>query len=104
MVSLGERSLFVDQILRQFGQRFLVHQWSDGCAVFDQFTGNTHSLDYSACAGFIAAQSNDSPCQAIETSIRLAHPEKSAAEVSALVKSCFKRLELSGLTVAEKMN
>lgn len=86
------------------GQRFLIHQWSDGCAVFDQFTGNTHSLDSSACAGFIAAQRNDNPYQAIEDSIRTLHPEKSTAEVTALAKNCLARLEQSGLTEAENKN
>lgn len=86
------------------GQRFLIHQWSDGCAVFDQFTGNTHSLDFSACAGFIAAQRNDNPYRAIEDSIRALHPDKSTAEVMALANSCFERLEQSGLTEAENKN
>jgi hypothetical protein len=86
------------------GQRFLVHQWSDGCAVFDQFTGNTHSLDALACAGFVAAQRNESPYQALADSIRALHPDKSAAEVTVLVNSCFERLEQSGLIEVENKN
>lgn len=86
------------------GQRFLLHQWSDGCAVFDLHTGNTHSLDLPACSGFIAAQRSSSAYEAILESTHSLHPDKTADEVAVLTQSCFERLEMCGLIDPENKN
>ena len=82
----------------QLGQRFLVHQWPDGCAVFDQATGNTHSLDPAAFAGFRAACCHEDVGQAIMMAMRAMHPESAGDELANLVQDCRQRLESCGLT------
>lgn len=88
----------------QVGKRFLIHQWSDGCAVFDQASGNTHSLDVASCAGFFAAQSNESASLAIEASICDQWPDMNATEVARQVKACLERLQACGLLEAGTLN
>jgi hypothetical protein len=84
------------------GQRFLVHQWPDGYAVFDQSTGDTHALDLSAGAGFFAAQAGNDPYESIEKCIRSLYPDEMADAVIALANSCFERLERCGLFEPQK--
>ncbi len=86
------------------GQHFLVHQWADGCAVFDRRTGSTHALDPQAGAGFVAAQAGDDPYRSIEASFRSLHPEASQDDLAALADACFERLKKSGLLEAERSN
>ncbi|MCL2635921.1 MAG: HPr-rel-A system PqqD family peptide chaperone [Betaproteobacteria bacterium] len=78
-------------------ERFLIHRWADGCAVFDQASGNTYALDSVSCAGFDAAQNNESANAAIEGAIRRQWPEKEGEAVAALVQGCLERLEACGL-------
>lgn len=88
----------------QVGDRFLIHQWSDGCAIFDQASGNTHSLDVASCAGFFAAQRNESASQAIEQSIRVQWPDMSVPEVTRQVRASLERLQACGLFEAGMPN
>lgn len=88
----------------QVGERFLIHQWSDGCAVFDQTSGNTHSLDVASCAGFFAALNDESASLAIEKAICLQWPDMSAAEVAGQVGACLERLQSCGLLEAGMPN
>lgn len=85
-------------------ERFLIHRWADGCAVFDQDSGNTYALDVASCAGFDAIRSNKSASAAIEGAIRRQWPEKEGEAVAALVLGCLERLEACGLIRAGTVN
>ncbi|HEX6734053.1 MAG TPA: hypothetical protein VF096_04505 [Azonexus sp.] len=88
----------------QLGERFLIHQWTDGCAVFDQASGNTHTLDAATCAGFLAARNNESINAAIEGVLRAQWPDKEHGEIIGLVHVCVERLGACGLMPIGKMN
>ncbi|MDR1996698.1 hypothetical protein [Azonexus sp.] len=85
-------------------ERFLIHRWADGCAVFDQDSGNTYALDVASCAGFDAVRNSESASAAIEGVIRRQWPEKEGEAVVALVQSCLERLEACGLILAGTAN
>jgi len=85
-------------------ERFLIHQWADGCAVFDQASGNTYALDVASCAGFHAVRNNESVSAAIEGAIRRQWPEKEGEAVAAMIQSCLDRLEACGLMQAGTEN
>jgi PqqD family protein of HPr-rel-A system len=85
-------------------ERFLIHRWADGCAVFDQASGNTYALDVASCAGFDAIRNNESARAAIESAIRRQWPEKEGEAVAALAQSCLERLEACGLIQAGTAN
>lgn len=86
----------------QLGQRFLIHQWPDGYAIFDQSTGDTHALDLPSGAGFFAAQAGNDPYKAITQCIQSLYPDEMADSVIALVNGCFERLERCGLLEPER--
>ncbi|MCL2346307.1 MAG: HPr-rel-A system PqqD family peptide chaperone [Desulfobulbus sp.] len=84
----------------RLGERFLIRRWADGCAVFDQASGNTYSLDVAACAGFDAVRNNESASAAIEGVVRRQWPDKDSQEIAALVRDCLERLDACGLIQA----
>jgi len=85
-------------------ERFLIHRWADGCAVFDQACGNTHALDIASCAGFLAARRNEPARPAIEQSLRAQWPDKGREEIDALAQDCLQRLDACGLMPTGKAN
>ncbi|MCL2876586.1 MAG: hypothetical protein FWF12_09940 [Betaproteobacteria bacterium] len=79
------------------GEQFLIHRWADGCAVFDQASGNTHALDLASWAGFCAVQRGEPVETAIESALRAQWPEKDGGEIAALAQGCHERLAACGL-------
>ena len=88
----------------RFGERFLVHQWTDGCAVFDRQTGDTHALDSLACTAFATAQDGASLRESVQQLAPSFYPDKAADELALLVCECCERLEKCGLMESEKSN
>ncbi|MDR2837215.1 MAG: hypothetical protein LBV49_01390 [Azonexus sp.] len=80
--------------------RFLIHRWADGCAVFDQASGDTHALDSASFAGFAADLNGQSAVVAIDAALRAEWPEKADAEIALLAQGCWQRLEACGLIQA----
>jgi len=79
------------------GQRFLVHQWPDGCAVFDQSTGNTHALDHLSYLAFVAAERLGDDSEAISLVLKDMCPDKGQDELLGLAQACLERLKACGL-------
>ncbi len=76
---------------------FLVHQWLDGCAVFDQATGGTHALDLSTFAVFDIAEDGIVDAEKLSVLLKFLHPEKTEEELLQLANGCLNRLLISGL-------
>jgi len=85
-------------------QRFLVQRWSDGCAVFDQETGDTHTLDLPSYEGLVAMQRGLPVEETVYAALCSLHPEMSADELARLAQDCCSRLEQSGLLENESRN
>ncbi len=85
-------------------ERFLIHQWVDGCAVFDQASGNTYALDAASSAGFHAILNHESASAAIEDVIRRQWPEEEGEALAERVRSSLERLEACGLIQAGRAN
>ncbi|MDR2186431.1 MAG: HPr-rel-A system PqqD family peptide chaperone [Azonexus sp.] len=81
--------------------RFLIRRWADGCAVFDQTSGDTHALDSASSAGFAADRQGQSALAAIDAALRGQWPEKNDEEIALLAADCLERLEACGLIRAE---
>ncbi|MDP1652064.1 MAG: hypothetical protein Q8L56_05000 [Rhodocyclaceae bacterium] len=69
-------------------ERYAFHVWSDGCAVFDRFSGDTHVLDIFAAMQFLSGLK--APAAVIEN-LRL--PETSPETLSSALDDARLRLE-----------
>lgn len=76
---------------------FLVHQWPDGFAVFDQVTGSTHALDIDTFKILDIAMGGILDANKLFVFLKPLHPEKTEEELIQLANGCLNRLLISGL-------
>lgn len=74
--------------LSVMGERYALHVWPDGCAVFDRFNGDTHVLDIYSAVLFLSG------LQALPAVIeKLRLPVISAESLSSRLDDARRRLE-----------
>lgn len=85
-------------------QHLLVHYWSDGCAVFDRKTGNTHAMNTLACSAIEVAQNGGDARQAVRLAAYAGQPDATASELEQIISNCVQQLERCGLITPETIN
>jgi len=77
--------------------RYLVHEWRDGCVVFDRATGDTHALDVIAGEVFRASLEGQAALDLVENIVRSTFPDIATPELDARLRAARERLAQAGL-------
>lgn len=81
--------------------RFLVKQWLDGSAIFDRQLGDTHALDPTASAVFLALEKGAGERSALIATLSPFYPEATQQDLASRLDSLLEQLTTLGLVKAD---
>lgn len=81
--------------------RFLFRQWRDGTVVFDRQFGDTHALDPTAAAVFMALEKETCERSALITALSPFYPEASQQDLASRLDGLFEQLTTLGIVKAD---